>query len=321
MPKPDDGGPPAPSDDGGIDEPTLASRYPGDVGLADDPAVVWAEPFEEASVDELRARYDDSKNAAGMSLVVDKPTKSSGSKSLQLVAGTATAVATDLYKQLPNADEWYVRYYVRYQPGVRWHHSGMWIGGYNPPLSYPSPQAGLKPNGDDRFSIAIEPIEGLANAPPRLDFYNYWMQMHSWMEVPSGDTAYYGNPLVHRGSFTTDEGQWICVESHVRLNPDPLSKAGAILEVWKNDALVIRFDDTGPLGYWIRDKFCPTGADQPACTDYPAPADTTLDLRFRSTTALQLNAFWPQNYVTDDESGAIWLDDAVVAKTRVGCIK
>jgi hypothetical protein len=302
--------------------PGIAAQYPGDVGIGQDPAVVWAENFEEGSVAAVTARYDDFKNPGGMQLVADVAPNSGGSASARWTAGGANS-ATDLYKQLPNHDELWWRWYVKYDAGVNWHHSGTWVGGYNPPIPYPNPQAGLKPNGDDRFAVSIEPIWNVGAANPRLDFYDYWMTMHSWMAQPMGNTAYYGNAMVHQNAFTVDEGQWMCLEVHVRLNTDPASAAGGLLEVWKNDALVQHFDESGALGYWIRDKFCPEGADGSECTDYPPAPGTPmipLDLQWRSTTALQLNYFWPQNYVTDPAEGALQFDDMVVATARIGCI-
>ena len=163
---------------------------------------------------------------------------------------------------------------------------------------------------------------GTGGANPRFDFYNYWMTMHSWMAAPTNDgTSYFGNALVHKNGFAIDEGRWVCVEVHAKLNPDPATGAGAVLEVFKDDANVMRFDDSGPIGYWIRDKFCPTGADGTECTDFPAPAGEKLDLRFRSTTALAFNAFWPQNYITDPAQGTLTLDQMVVATQRIGCIR
>lgn len=298
----------------------LASKYPGDVGMDRDPAVVWVENFEEGSVAAVTSRYEQAQNSAGMALVADVPPRSAGRSSLRLTAGVS-ANATDLYKQLQDHDELFVRWYAKYQPGIHWHHSGVWVGGYNPSSRWPNPQAGLRPAGDDRLSVSIEPVWGVGGAAPRLDFYNYWMKMHSWMAQPAGNTAYYGNVLVNQRAFTVDEGQWLCIELHVKLNTDASSSRGAILEVWKNDALVQRFDDGGPLGYWIRDKFCPQGADGPECTDYPAPAEVVLDLQFRSTQALRLNAFWPQNYITEGPDGSVQYDDMVVATQRVGCLR
>jgi hypothetical protein len=320
---PRDGGTPrdgggTPDGDGGA-EPTLSELHPGDEGLGAHPDVVWFEDFEAGSTAAIAARYDQVRDEGRWQLVNDTP--SGRGAALALRAGDGRD-AVDFYKRLPDADEWYVRWYARYEAGAPWHHSGMWIGGYNPGMSWPSPNAGRRPNGDDRFSIAIEPVYG-SGSSRRFDFYNYWMGMRSWMAAPIMDngTAYYGNSLVHQDRFTVDEDTWVCLELHVRLNPDPATGTGALLEVWKNDALVERFDDAGPRGYWVRDKFCPEDADGAECTDYRAPAEDVLDLRFRSTTALRLNAFWPQNYISTAGSGTLTFDQMVVATRRIGCMR
>ncbi len=303
---------------------TLASKYPGDVGMQGDPAVVWMENFEEGSVAGVTSRYDSHANPPGMSLEADVPQKSKGQASMRMTSSGDAANATDLYKSFSvGYDEWYVRWYAKYESGaIQWHHVGTWFGGYAPATPWPNPQAGLKPNGDDRFSVSIEPVYDVGSGAARFDTYDYWMQMHSWMDVPSGSTAYYGNAVVNQSAFTVDEGSWVCVEVHVLLNTDLASGAGAKLEIWKNDALVQSYDQTAPMGYWIKDKFCPKGADGPECTNYPAPFDTVLDLQWRSTASLQLDYFWPQNYITQAGTTA-WVeyDDMVIAKTRVGCLQ
>jgi hypothetical protein len=314
--RPSDGG----SGDGGS---TLASRYPCDRGIASDPSVVWTENFEEGSVAAFTALYDEHQNPAGMSLVADVPAKSCGKASLLLVSGV-NANATDFYKQLPDQDELYVRWYAKYQPLVQWHHTGVWFGGYNPPLLYPYPRAGLQPDGGDLISVSIEPIYGNGTASVRYDTYNYWMQMHSWMSVPMGDTAYYGNAVINQAGFTEDDGQWTCLEVHVKLNTDLASSTGAVLEVWKNDVLVEHFDDQAPVGCWIKDKFCTEGTDGPECTDYPnlcLQPYVPLDLQWRATATLRLNYFWPQNYITSGPDGGVQFDDMVVATQRIGCLQ
>ncbi len=299
----------------------LAAKYPGDVGIETDPAVVWVENCEAATVDALASRYDQVRTN-GMALVPDVPGASSGSTSCRFTASGDGPNAVDLYKRLdPGYDELFVRWYARYQANGAWHHSGMWIGGYNPVLSYPSPQAGLKPDGDDRFHFAFEPFE--RGASPRMDFYGYWMNMRSWMDQPSGNTAYYGNSIIHDPGLVAEDA-WQCFEVHLRLNPSPASGAGAVLELWREDALEARYDDTGPLGYWVRDKFCPDDATGTECTDYrPAnPELEVLDLHVRSTTELKINAFWPQNYISEaGGSGSLGFDDVVLATERIGCIR
>jgi hypothetical protein len=299
---------------------TLAQKHPGDVGLGADPAVVFYENFDEATVAAVLARYNSYGHSAGMSLVADHPPDSPGHHAMQFTSGGSNP-ATDLYKNLGvGYDELYLRYYVKYVGAGPWHHSGLWFGGYNPPLPWPYPHAGVRPTGDDRYSIALEPISTFTNTP--LDFYVYWRGMHSWKAAPTGAVGdYYGNTLLHDAQLLPESGAWQCFEIHLKLNPNPANGAGAVLELWKNDALVRRFDDTGPLGYWVRDKFCPIDADGSECTSYrPAnPAEGVLDQRWRTTTALKINYFWPQNYNTDSTDSSMLLDDMVVATERIGC--
>jgi hypothetical protein len=45
-----------------------------------------------------------------------------------------------------------------------------------------------------------------------------------------------------------------------------------------------------------------------------------LELQWRSTASLQLDAFWPQNYITSGPDGSVQFDEMVVATSRVGCL-
>ena len=319
-----DGSGPNPGNEGGS-AIGLAMKYPGDVGIDKDPAFVWGENFEEATVAALDARYDSENNPTGITFATDVPAKSSGKATGKFTAGGASS-ATDLYKKLSDAgyDELFVRYYAKYQANAAWHHTSVWIGGYNPALAYPDPQAGLKPTGSDRFAVALEPIYGVGSPHPEMDFYDYWMGMHSWMDVPSGSTAYYGNAVVHQASLVVDDDAWMCIEMHVKINSDPSSTTGGELGLWKNDISIQQFSSAAPTGYWIKDKFCPTGADSTECTDYPPASGTAmipLDLQWRSAAALKLNYFWPQNYITDPTTGVVEYDDMIVATSRVGCLE
>ena len=301
---------------------SLAAHYPGDIGIAKAPAVVWYEDFSEGTLAAVLARYDSHKNPAGMALVTDHPRGSPGRYALRLTAGGAHP-ATDLYKQLrPGYDSLYFRYYIKYLGHGPWHHSGVWIGGYNPPLRFPFPRAGLRPSGSRWYSIGVEPIPDFAHTP--MDLYTYWRGMHSWRAVPTGRRGdYWGNTLLHDPHFRLHSNTWECYELHLKLNPNPARAAGAVLEVWQNNHLVRRFDDRGPLGYWVRDKFCPLDATGPECTRY-RPAHTRLvllDQRWRTSPALKINYFWPQNYNTASTDSSLLLADVVIATRRVGCLQ
>src|SRR5882672_11179864 len=302
----------------------LADRYPCDQGIGADPDVVWHEDFEAGSVAATTARYNDYKNPGSMALVTDKPSQSCGAASMRLTAGGSTASddATDLYKKLlkPDGsgfDELYVRWYVKYEAGAPWHHTGLWLGGYNPPSNWPNPQAGIRPSGNDRVSFAIEPVWGNGASNPAFDFYNYWMTMHTCSGCAG---SYWGNALISRAAFMAVDNTWACLEVHAKLNTDMASDAGAVLEVWKNDLLIQRFPDTAGSGYWVQDHFCPAGADGSQCS-YSSTAPGPLDIQFRNSPTLQLNHLWPQNYITDPASGSVWFDDVVIAKVRIGCLR
>ena len=307
--------PPAPPSGG----QRLADRYPCDQGVGSDPDVVWHENFEEGSVPAVIARYNDHKNPSGMALVADRPSSSCGAASMQFTSDgrNSTTQATDLYKRFDTGqDDLYWRWYVKYQAGVPWHHTGLWLGGYNPPSNWPNPQAGIRPIGNDRVSFAIEPVWGNGASNPVFDFYNYWMTMHTCSGCAG---SYWGNALISRAAFMAVDDTWACLEVHAKLNTDMASDAGAVLEVWKNDVLIQRFPDTAGSGYWVQDHFCPAGADGSQC-NYSSTAPGPLDLQFRNSPTLQLNHLWPQNYITDPTSGSVGFDDIVVAKVRVGCL-
>ena len=301
---------------------SLAAHYPGDVGIAKAPSVVWYEDFSEGSVAAVVARYDSHKNEAGMALVTDHPQGSPSRYALKLTAG-GPHPATDLYEQLqPGYHALYFRYYIKYIGHGPWHHSGVWIGGYNPPLLFPYPRAGLRPAGSRWFSIGLEPIPDFPRTP--MDLYTYWRGMHSWKLMPTGVRGdYWGNTLLHDPHFRLRSNTWECYEIHLKLNPNPASASGAVLEVWQNNHVVRRFDDRGPLGYWVRDKFCPVDATGTECTRYRSAGRplVLLDQRWRTSPALKINYFWPQNYNTASTDSSLLLADIVIATRRVGCLQ
>jgi hypothetical protein len=241
----------------------LSGSYPCDQGIETDPAFVFGENFEEGSVSAVTARYSSPSGEPGMALSADVPGASCGSAAMGFTADPAAADSS-LYNQLAGYEELYARYYVKYQAGVNWHHTGFGFEGYDPPSPWPLGLAGLKPEGDDDLSVRLE--------------------------------------------------------IHMKLNSDLGSSTGGELDVWKNDVLVEHFDAAAPLGCWIKDTFCPVGADGTQCTDYPSLC-VPLDVQWRSVSALNLNAVSFGNYITEGAAGTVWFDDLVVATSRIGCMR
>jgi len=185
----------------------IAALYPGDEGIENHPDVVLVEKFEENTLAELLNRWTDVLNGPAMTFNVDVPPGSPGRRSLNIPSvGGGVNNGGHLYKQLNPAvaDTLYVRYYIKYPTDGRFHHEGIWIGGYNPPLAWPNPQAGVKPVGNDRFAAAAEQSQ----ATSRFDHYNYWMNMRA---SPDG-ISYWGNTLLNNPNVVGRRGQWMCVE-------------------------------------------------------------------------------------------------------------
>ena len=308
---------------------TLAAKYPGDIGIGADPAVIWDENFSEGSVSAVAARYATVVNTGGMTLVADIPTHNAAStESMSMVAGGANDT-THLYTNFPKGyDEIYVRYYAKYVTQGPWHHVGMVFGGYNPSLSYPNPKASDKPAGNDSFHIYYEPNSGAAYNN-WTDFYNYFMQMHSFDANPvQGD--YFGNQLVNNPASTTYDANWHSYEIHLKLNTDMSSSTGAILELWIDDQPIIRYDDSGVVvgggseeagGFWSKDKFCYLSNPSSICAPYnPGSGYIKLNQQYRTTESLQTNFMWLENYSNYPTNNEVRYSNVVFATQRIGAI-
>jgi hypothetical protein len=98
----------------------LAARYPGDIGIEDDPAVVFTENFEEADLDEMMGRWEDVSESEVMSFDADVP-------SVHFDGGG------HLYTRLlPGCDRIYIRFYTRFDPSCSNVHHFVHTGGTTP---------------------------------------------------------------------------------------------------------------------------------------------------------------------------------------------
>ena len=283
----------------------IAALYPGDVGIENHPDVVFVEKFEEATLADLFTRWTDILNGSAMSFSSDVPAGSPGSRSLNIPwVGGGVDDGGHLYKQLsPGVDGMlYVRYYIKYPSSGKYHHTGIWVGGYNPPLPWPNPQAGVKPVGSDRFSVAAEQN----NVTYRFDHYNYWMAMHM-----SGDGGYWGNFLLNDPDVQARAGQWTCVEHLVKLNT-PVTASNGEHAIWLDGVKVSHLGQGFPNGYWSGGIFTQDPSGGPF-----------EGFRWRSDSNLKLNWVWLQNYSPDDPPGVrqdMKFDHVVVAKSYIGCL-
>jgi hypothetical protein len=299
----------------------LSARYPGDSGIAADPAVLFAEDFEERDLGAVVKRWDESSNKDGKVLALsdDVPPASAGKHSLQMTATLGENTGGHLYTRLARGvDQVYARFYVKFPKSAQYIHHFVHLGGYNPPTAYPQGGAGERPRGDERATAGIEPAgEYGAYPPPGIwNFYCYWHEMKI-----SADGKYWGNGLRPAQDAIVPRDTWQCVEVMMKMNSAPGTKDGE-LALWVDGKLVGHFVKGARRSEWSGMGFRLVDSDGTPFEGFD----------WRTSTDLKINFFWLLHYVTEgpyrmnrvanpNPVNRVWFDDIVVATTYIGPIK
>ena len=301
----------------------IAARYPRDVGIDADPAVVFVESFE-TTLPEILGRWEDIQSESSMSLTDDVPPSSAGTTSLLMhkTPGDGTTGA-HLYRRIvPDRGTGYERLYARMYLKIDEnadviHHFGTNLGGNNPATPWPMVSAGNQTDGDVSFWTGIEPYGDAW----RWDFYTYWMEMRSWENDDGSGTSFYGNAFLRDtadGNWdpigpVVQRGQWVSVELMVQVND--LGERDGEQAFWIDGELVrdggqiISHLGPGyPNGSWLRDKWSPDPAGEPF-----------EGFRWRTAAELLVNYVWLYVYTEEDSYDIpVWYDDVVVATQYIG---
>ena len=289
------------------DPPSLANAYPNDVGIENDPNVLYVEKFDDG-ITNILGRYVNVSNTAGMSLDTDVPSGSLGPNSIKMTNIGGQNTGGHLYKNFPQGFDSTVniRYYVKY-PAISngfIHHQGVWFGGYNPVSDYLNPQAGVCGLGNSRLSLAYEPVNDMMGS------YLYWGDMQS---DPSGNNCW-GNDVINKSRTAKNIAwdQWTCVEVMIKLN-NPVTAYNGELRIWHNGLEV---------GYW--GPGFPNGTMTYGQFTYSPDKPPFGGFRWRTDTNLKINYIWFLFY--DDTSPAnvshyIKFDHFVMAKKYIGPLK
>lgn len=299
----------------------LAAMYPGGHGIADDPRVVFAEDFDQASVEEVAARWESVAGSEIMSLSDESPPGSAGEKSL-LMTHVGGREGGHLYRRLaPGFERLFIRFYVKFDRDCAGIHHFFHVGGYNPATPYPQGGAGERPRGDERFTVGIEPY----GKDWVWDYYAYWMEMRG--SPPRGQT--WGNSFVRDPELKVARDTWICIESMIQLND--VGESNGELALWIDGRQVSHLGPGFPHGNWVYDKFTPgAGGDgvrwddarrRPEYFTVPAAGQPFEGFRWRDDDKLKLNFLWVLLYMTDVPPGhvsKVWFDDIVVATEYIG---
>lgn len=298
----------------------LANDYPNDVGIEDDPNVLYVEKFDDG-LDNVFSRYTDILNADGMSLDADLPPGSLDGRSIMMTVEPGVNNGGHLFRNFePGYDGTvYIRYYVKYPTESKGfiHHEGVWFGGFNPSLPWPHPRAGQCGLGDSRLSVSFEPVWHNTD-PPGMDTYLYWGDMKSWNDGSScfGNVMLtqraldYGQPPMPGTYPTVAFDEWMCVEMMIKLN-DPVSEYNGELAIWVDGDLAGHWGPGFPNGHWLKDKW------------YNNPNDPPFEgFRWRTNPDLLINWIWIEFFHSNPSAPPSYIkyDHIVVAKEYIGPI-
>ena len=298
----------------------IAEKYHGDVGIENDPAVLFCENFEKDSLEKIAEKWDSVSNDKGKVIFLSKdiPPDSSGKQSLQITATLGQNTGGHLYTRLEKpVDQLYARFYVKFAEDAEYIHHFVHMGGYNPPTPWPQGGAGERPAGNERITVGIEPHGeyGRYPAPGIWSFYSYWHEMKI-----SADGKYWGNALRPPKPAIIPKNRWQCVEVMVKLNSEPDIPDGE-LALWLDGKLTVYIHKGVMIGKW-------SGMGFNLMDD---GGETFEGFRWRNSNDLKLNFFWLLHYVTENaarqnrvdnpkKENTVWFDDIVVATEYIGLI-
>lgn len=294
-PRPD-GGPTSdlPAGDNGI-----AARYGNDLGIGDDPAVIFADDFESyASGGGLGANWNAGVyHNAGITTGADDVY--AGSQALEFVSpqqedelsnGVARTVS-------PELDVLFLRYYSKFAASfdaVGSSHNGGGISAHYFPGGSATP--GIPADGTNKFLAYYENWRGEASepSPGRLNIYTYRPgQRSEWGDhlFPDGTVlpnssvpGDFGPDFVSRPNVVPELGRWYCYELMVRANtPGELD---------------------GRIAMWL---------DGELVADFP-------NLRLRDVDSLTIDRIGLDLHIKSNTSGETrkWYDNVVAATSYIG---
>ena len=308
-----------------VGEDGIASRYPNDDGIEKDPAVIFVESFEAASLKDIKARWESIQNPEILSLSSDTPTGGSDDQSLLMTHVGGQGNGAHLYRRLqPGYEKIHVRFYVKFDRDCYPIHHFFHVGGYNPATPWPQGGAGSRPAGNKRFSTGVEP-HGKAWV---WDYYSYWMEMGG--SPPRGQT--WGNSFIRDPKLKVKRDAWICVELMMQMND--VGDSNGEMALWIDSQQVSTIGKGFPAGKWFFDKFIPGQGGEgvrwsdterrPVYRTYGEQGEPFDGFRWRSDESLNVNFLWVLLYITkapDGHVSKVWFDNIVVAKEYIGPIQ
>jgi len=262
----------------------IAAKYSGDVGIGRDPAVLLHEDFEAPALD--RKRWGSISNKADALKLVREPANVHGGRqALQITATLGKNTGGHLFRRFDKGvDRMHGRFCVKFAADIDYIHHFVHMVAELPATRWPTGGAGLRPAGDKKFSVGIEPWGRWGRYPPPggWHFYCYW-----WRMPRSGDGKFWGQGFARDAYAVPKRGRWYCVEFMTQANTPG-----------KSD---------GEVAFWLDGR----------------KLAHHRGINWRTSGKLKLNAFWLMLYITahsakKNKVNTVWFDDVVVATHYIG---
>lgn len=265
----------------------FAAEYAHDAQIQQYPAVIFADDFE---LGEIAKRWDEQNNKEGKPLSFSDCSADgapTGKRSLKVTADLEQNQGGGLTRWFESADKLFIRFYTKFDEDCHYvHHfctlrANRALSGGDRWSGFGG--AGALPDGQRRFSTAIEPWGnwGEFTPPGKWNFYSYWHEMK-----PSPDKKYWGNSFLPESQANIERGRWHCVEFMLQHNTP--SHPDGEQAFWINGEL---------QGHW-------------------------KGYNWRTDAKLQANAFTLESYVTNrwtkQRVNIVYFDNVVIAKEYIG---
>lgn len=265
----------------------LAAGIADTKALSEHPAVIFADDFESGRLGE---RWDEVRNPNMnvLSLVqMNRDAAPVGSRSLKVTAHLGKDTGGGLTKWFPSSETVFVRFYTQFAEDSDYIHHFVTLRG-NRGLTGGDRWSGFggagdRPDGDRRFSTALEPWGNWGNwpAPGRWNFYSYWHEMKA-----SPDGRYWGNGFRPEQQSDIPKNRWICCEFMLRHNTPG--------------------DADGEQAYWINGEL----------------RGHWKGFQWRTDEVVQANALTLESYVTDrwtkNATNTVYFDNLVIGSQYIG---
>jgi hypothetical protein len=281
----------------------IASKHPGDLDIASDPDVLFADDFEKypsnSKGPDINKVWDAVYQNQYVGIATDPANVHGGKQALEFTLPQQAAELSDGTDKIltKEQDTLFLRYYGKFEPPydvVGSSHNGSSISAhyFNGNMATP----GVPADGKNKFLVNLENWRGdaMTASPGQLNVYVYHPEQRSQYGdhfFPTGlvdpNTSIpfdFGPDFVKRPDIIPELGRWYCYEYMLHANT-PGKRDGRIA-IWLDGKLVADFEN----------------------------------LRFRDIATLTIDRFGLSFHIKSNPNGQTrkWYDDVVAAKSYIG---